>query len=128
METFSSQLTTLSLYKLAISQSHFLPYITSSELACDVTATCNRHTVYRSMVCLNRCGPYTRHTHCANDLAPRTSAFAFEFPKYTFYDPNPCILGTRPVLPCKKMAPVQSTHRPRNLFHPCVYVTSSNLV
>ena len=43
----------------------------------------------------------TRDTHCANDLAPRTSAFALVFPKYTFYVPNPCILGTRPVLPCK---------------------------
>ena len=27
--------------------------------------------------------------------------FALVFPKYTFYVPNPCILGTRPVLPCK---------------------------
>ena len=43
----------------------------------------------------------TRDTHCANDLAPRTSAFALVFPKYTFYVPNPRILGTRPVLPCK---------------------------
>ena len=43
----------------------------------------------------------TRDTHCANDLAPRTSAFALVFPKYAFYVPNPCILGTRPVLPCK---------------------------
>ena len=34
-------------------------------------------------------------------LAPRTSAFALIFPKYTFYVPNPCILGTRPILPCK---------------------------
>ena len=42
----------------------------------------------------------TTDTHCANDLAPRTSAFALVFPKYTFYVPNPCILGTRPVLPC----------------------------
>ena len=41
----------------------------------------------------------TRDTH---DLAPRTSAFALVFPKYSFYVPNPCILGTRPVLPCKK--------------------------
>ena len=35
------------------------------------------------------------------DLAPRTSAFALVFPKYSFYVPNPRILGTRPVLPCK---------------------------
>ena len=35
------------------------------------------------------------------DLAPRTSAFALLFPKYSFYVPNPRILGTRPVLPCK---------------------------
>ena len=34
-------------------------------------------------------------------LCMRTSAFAFEFPKKTFYVPNPCILGTRPVIPCK---------------------------
>ena len=43
----------------------------------------------------------TRDTHCADDLAPRTSVFALVFPKYTFYVPNPRILGTRPVLPCK---------------------------
>ena len=43
----------------------------------------------------------TRDTHCANDLAPRTSAFTLVFPKYTFYVPNLCILGTRPILPCK---------------------------
>ena len=43
----------------------------------------------------------TRDTHCAKNLAPRTSAFALVFPKYIFYVPNPCILGTRPVLPCK---------------------------
>ena len=30
-----------------------------------------------------------------------TPAFALVFPKYTFYVPNPCILGARPVLPCK---------------------------
>ena len=35
------------------------------------------------------------------DLAPRTSAFALVFHEYSFYIPNPRILGTRPVLPCK---------------------------
>ena len=50
---------------------------------------------------------HTKDTHCANDLAPRTSAFALVFPKYTFYVPNPCILGTRPVLHVK-MDPVVS--------------------
>ena len=39
-----------------------------------------------------------RNTHCANDHAPQASAFALVFPKYVFYVPNPCILGTRPVL------------------------------
>ena len=43
----------------------------------------------------------TRDAHCANVLVPRTSAFALVYPKYSFYVPNPCILGTRPVLPCK---------------------------
>ena len=41
---FSSQLTTSSLYKLAVHRAIFLPYVTSSEyrrLARDVTATCN---------------------------------------------------------------------------------------
>ena len=27
--------------------------------------------------------------------------FASYFPNYVFYVPNPCVLGTRPVLPCK---------------------------
>ena len=43
MVTSSSQLTTLLLYKLAVHRAIFLPYVTSSVLACDVTATCN-HT------------------------------------------------------------------------------------
>ena len=33
---------------------------------------------------------YTRNTHCANDLAPQTSAFALIFPKHNFNVPNPC--------------------------------------
>ena len=47
------------------------------------------------------CIIYTRDTHCA-DLAPQTSVFAvcLVFPKLRSYVPNPCVLGTRPVLPC----------------------------
>ena len=42
----------------------------------------------------------TRDTYCA-DLTLLTSTFALYFPNYVFYIPNPCVLGTRPVLPCK---------------------------
>ena len=53
---------------------------------------------------------HTRDTHCANDLAPRTSAFALVFPKCTFYVPNPCILGTNSrylsVVGCSTVIPV----------------------
>ena len=39
---------------------------------------------------------FIRDTHCADYFAPWTSNSY-----YILYIPNPCVLGTRPVLPCK---------------------------
>ena len=43
----------------------------------------------------------TRNIHCADEPHSANVHICCLLSNYVFYIPNPCVLGTRPVLPCK---------------------------